>query len=282
MPITGNAILAGVMGWPINHSQSPRLHGYWIDLHKIDGTYIPLAVKPGEFEVAFQTLPKLGFKGVNITIPHKESALKLVHSIDPVAARIGAVNTVVFSDDGQAHGFNTDAFGFMENLMQGYPVFDPKTGPSVVLGAGGAARAAVCALIDAGAPEIRLINRTPKRAEDLAADIPGNITVHEFTNSQTALKDCNLLVNTTSLGMQGKPPLDIDLSALPDHALVNDIVYAPLQTDLLRRAKTRGNPVVDGLGMLLQQARSGFEKWFGLLPEVTEDLRSHVIQGMSE
>jgi shikimate dehydrogenase len=281
MIISGQAKLAGVMGWPISHSQSPRLHGYWLDLYKIDGAYLPLAVNPDNFEDVFQTLPKLGFRGVNVTVPHKEKALTLVDSLDPLAQKIGAVNTVVFSENGHSSGYNTDAFGFIENLTQGYNAFNPGSGPAVVLGSGGAARAVVCALIDVGVPEIRLVNRTLKRAEDLAAEISGNITPYNFSNVDLALTNSNLLVNTTSLGMQGNPPLDIDLSKLPEHALVNDIVYAPLQTELLKLAQLRGNPTVDGLGMLLHQARSGFEKWFGMLPEVTEDLRNHIIHGMS-
>jgi shikimate dehydrogenase len=281
MMISGKAVLAGVMGWPIHHSQSPRLHGFWLDKYEIDGVYVPLHVNPDEFERAFRALPTLGFAGVNITVPHKEMALKLVDHLDPAAEQIGAVNTVAISEDGQLTGYNTDGFGFIENLSQGCPEHDLTAGPAVVLGAGGAARAIVFSLLEAGVPEVRLINRTRDRAQLLANTLTGPIGVFEFTDLERAFDDANLLVNTTSLGMQGNPPLNIDLRALPSGALVNDIVYTPLNTDLLNSAKARGNPAVDGLGMLLHQARAGFEKWFGLLPDVTDDLRQHVLKGIN-
>jgi len=286
--ISGKARLAGVMGWPIQHSQSPRLHGYWLDRYEIDGAYVPLSVHPENFETAFRALPTLGFAGVNITVPHKELALKLVERVDPTAQRIGAVNTVVITDDGDLMGYNTDAIGFIENLRQGYPTFKPDVGPAVVLGAGGAARAVICGLLDAGVVDLKLVNRTRERAETLAESLagfqagplPSAITVFDFSEIDEALDGAHLLVNTTSLGMDGKPPLDICLDALPKAALVNDIVYAPLQTDLLKSARERGNPTVDGLGMLLHQACAGFEKWFGVLPDVTDELRHHILKGM--
>jgi len=279
--ISGNAKLAGVMGWPVQHSQSPRLHGYWLAHHEIDGAYVPLPVRPENFEAAFRALPKLGFAGVNITVPHKERALEFVDSVDPVARRIGAVNTVVVSEDGRMTGFNTDSFGFIENLRQGCPGQNPGAGPAVVLGAGGAARAVVCSLIDAGVTDLRLVNRTRGRANTLADSVTGPIRVFDFPDIDLALEGASLLVNTTSLGMDGKPPLDISLDALPADAVVNDIVYAPLRTKLLIAADARGNPVVDGLGMLLHQARAGFDKWFGVMPEATDALRAHVLEGMS-
>jgi shikimate dehydrogenase len=281
MMISGQAKLAGVMGWPVEHSQSPRLHGYWLSHHNINGAYIPLAVHPDHFETALQALPKLGFCGVNITVPHKESALTLIDDLDNTAQKIGAVNTISISDNGKITGYNTDAFGFTENLRQGCPSYNPENGPAVVLGAGGAARAVVYGLVEAGVTEIRLVNRTTGKAEQLAAAIPGPVRVFGFQDLQRALDEANLLVNTTSLGMQGSPPLDIDLAGLPGDALVNDIVYAPLNTTLLKQAQARGNPVVDGLGMLLHQARAGFEKWFGVMPAVTPELRAYIIKGMN-
>jgi len=279
--ISGKAKLAGVMGWPVQHSQSPRLHGYWLDQYGIDGAYVPLPVRPEDFESAFRALPKLGFSGVNITVPHKQTALELVDIVDPPAQQIGAVNTVAVSEDGNLIGYNTDGFGFLENLVQGSPDFNPTAGPAVVLGAGGAARAVVCSLIDAGVPDLRLVNRTRDRAEVLADSAHGPVNVYDFSSIDEALDGANLLVNTTALGMEGNPSLAIGLDALPVRALVNDIVYAPLQTELLKAAATRGNPVVDGLGMLLHQARAGFEKWFGVMPDVTDDLRAHILKGMN-
>jgi len=278
--ISGKAKLAGVMGWPVQHSQSPRLHGYWLQQYNIDGAYIPLSVKPENFEDAFRALPKLGFSGINITVPHKQTALQLVDAVDPVARKIGAVNTVAVSEDGCLTGYNTDGFGFLENLRRGCPGHDPRAGIAVVLGAGGAARAIVCSLIDAGVSDLRLVNRTRARATTLAGSVAGPVSVYEFSEIDQALDGATLLVNTTALGMQGNPPLDISLDALPVQALVNDIVYTPLQTGLLKAAEARGNPVVDGLGMLLHQARAGFEMWFGVLPEVSGDLRAHVLKGM--
>lgn len=275
MILSGKAKLAGVLGWPVGHSRSPRLHGYWLEKLGIDAAYVPLAVQPEDFETVFRALPKMGFAGANVTVPHKEQALKLADEIEPLAARIGAVNTLVVQPDGAIRGLNTDAFGFMQNLLDRQPTPSFLTRPTVVLGAGGAARAVVAALVDAGVPQVRLINRNPQRAERLATDIGGPITVQTW--DRLDLDGVGLLVNTTSLGMTGQPPLDIDLAALPMDAVVNDIVYAPLMTDLLVRAQARGNPVVDGLGMLLWQAVRGFTLWFGQQPEVTAELRDFVL-----
>jgi len=271
------------MGWPVDHSLSPRVHGYWLRHYGIKGEYVRIPVAPDTFAAKLRALKADGFVGCNVTVPHKEAALKTVDEADPMALRIGAVNTVVVRGDGSLFGFNTDGFGFLENLRSGHVGFDAAGGTAVVLGAGGAARAIVAALLDAGTPEVRLLNRTRARAEDLAADLDGIgeglITVGDWDERAAALDGAALLVNTTTLGMQGKPALDLDLSALSSDAVVNDIVYAPLQTELLVRARARGNPVVDGLGMLLHQARPGFEAWFGRLPEVTDDLRAFVLAG---
>ncbi|MGE5475288.1 MAG: shikimate dehydrogenase [Bacteroidales bacterium] len=277
MIVSGKAKLAGVMGWPVGHSRSPRLHGYWLQHFGIDGAYVPLAVKPEDFEQVLRALPRMGFRGANVTVPHKEQALALADHVEPLARRIGAVNTLVVRDDGSIEGRNTDAFGFLENLRHGAPHWQAAAGPAVVLGAGGAARAVCAALVDAGVPEIRLVNRSAARAEQVAADIGGRFTVLGWDNAGAALECANLLVNTTTLGMTGQPRLELDLSALPVHAVVNDIVYAPLMTDLLVAAAARGNKVVDGLGMLLWQAVPGFEAWFGLRPEVTPALRDFVL-----
>lgn len=282
MILTGKAKLAGVLGWPVGHSRSPRLHGFWLEQKKIDGAYLPLAARPQDFESAVRSLVHLGFKGANVTVPHKEAALRLADEVEPLARRIGAVNTLVFREDGSILGRNTDAFGFIENLRQGHPGFTAAKAPAVVLGAGGAARAVVAALQDDGCPEIRLLNRTRARAAEVAEELAQNqlptskITVWDWSDRDAALAGAGLLVNTTTLGMTGQPPLEINLEALPKDALVNDIVYAPLMTDLLLAAKARGNPVVDGLGMLLHQARPGFAAWFGVMPEVTDELRKFV------
>lgn len=268
--------LAGVMGWPVAHSRSPRLHGFWLRQHGIAGAYLPLPVRPEDLAQALAALPRLGFSGCNLTVPHKEQALELVDAVDPLARRIGAVNTVVVRADGRLEGRNTDAFGFIESLRQERPGWKAAAGPAVVIGAGGAARAVVAALADAGAPEIRLVNRTRARAEALAADLGGPVRTVDWAARAPALEGAALLVNTTTLGMKGQAPLDLPLDALPRKAVVNDIVYVPLTTPLLAAARARGNPVVDGLGMLLHQARPGFEAWFGARPEVTAALRRHV------
>ena len=272
MSISGKAKLAGVMGWPVGHSRSPRLHGYWLKHLGIDGAYVPLAVKPEDFEQVLRALPRMGFAGANVTVPHKEQALALADHVEPLARRIGAVNTLVVRPDGSIEGRN----GFLENLRHGAPHWNAAE-PAVVLGAGGAARAVCAALVDAGVPDIRLVNRSRDRAEKLAAEIGGRFTVVDWESGADALAGAGLLVNTTTLGMSGQPPLVLDLSALPLHAVVNDIVYAPLMTDLLVAAAARGNRAVDGLGMLLWQALPGFEAWFGARPEVTPALRAYVL-----
>tara|TARA_R110001592_G_scaffold121918_4_gene328206 strand:- start:4620 stop:5471 length:852 start_codon:yes stop_codon:yes gene_type:complete len=282
MTMTGRAKLAGVMGWPVGHSLSPLLHGHWLDSLGIDGAYVPLPVAPENFAEVLKALPKMGFRGVNVTVPHKESALAAVDDADALARRIGAVNTVTVGADGKLTGTNTDGFGFLENLKEGAPAWNPAQGPAVVLGAGGAARAVVVALIDAGVPDIRLTNRTRARAERIARDLGGPVTVHDWDDRAAVLAAANLLVNTTTLGMTGKDSLDIALGALPAAALVNDIVYAPLETGLLAAARARGNPVVDGLGMLLHQARPGFEAWFGQAPQVTADLRARILAHLGQ
>ncbi len=280
--LSGKAKLAGVMGWPIGHSLSPRLHGYWLRRYAVDGAYVPLAVRREDFAEAVRMLPRLGFAGANVTVPHKEAALAAVDEAAAEARRIGAVNTIVVRADGSLMGWNSDGFGFMENLRAGVAEWNPGLGPAVVLGAGGAARAVCAALVDGGVPELRLVNRTASRAEALAADIGGPIEVVSWAERESALDGARLLTNTTSLGMAGNPPLDLALDRLPPEAAVTDIVYAPLRTPLLVAAAARGNPTVDGLGMLLHQARPGFAAWFGVEPEVTDEMRAFVLQGMED
>lgn len=264
MTLTGKAMLAGVTGWPVGHSRSPRLHGTWIARHRLDAAYVPLPIHPDHFATAVRGLADAGFRGINVTIPHKEAAFAVCGSVTPRALRAGAVNTLVFRD-GRIEGDCTDGFGFLASLGE----FDPASGPAVVLGAGGAARAIVAALLDAGCPRLTLVNRTPARAEALARALGGPIEVSDTP----PLEGAALLVNTTSLGMAGQPPLEIDLAPLPAHAVVADAVYVPLETKLLAAARARGLRGSDGLGMLLHQARPGFEAWFGVMPEVDEDLR---------
>ncbi|MCW9034541.1 MAG: shikimate dehydrogenase [Rhodospirillales bacterium] len=272
--ISGKAKLAGVMGWPISHSRSPQLHGYWLDKYAIDGAYLPLAVDPKNIEPALRALPTLGFKGCNLTVPHKELAMNIVDNLSERAKRIGAVNTVVVQEDGSLFGHNTDGFGFLENLKSEAPQWNASNGPAVVLGAGGAARAILAALIDDGVKEVRLTNRTHQRAVSLREEFGSAVCVVDWEERSQALEGAALLVNSSTLGMTGQSPLEIDLSALPKEAVVNDIVYAPLMTDLLEQAKKQGNEVVGGIGMLLHQARPGFEAWFGQKPEVDEALKT--------
>ena len=276
--LSGRGRVAGVMGWPVAHSRSPRLHGYWLRLHGIDGAYIPLPVRPEHFATALRALPLLGFAGANVTVPHKEAALAAVDRSDATALRIGAVNTIVVASDGTLVGRNSDGFGFMENLRTGAPGWSPKTGPAVILGAGGSARAVAVALLDAGVPEIRIVNRTIERAERLSADIGGPFRIYGWAERVSALGDAALLVNSTTLGMKGQPSLELALDRLPRTAVVNDIVYSPLETVLLATARARGNPAIDGLGMLLHQARPGFAAWFGVEPAVTPELRDFVLE----
>ena len=267
---------AGIIGWPVGHSRSPLLHGHWLRRHGIAGAYVPLPVQPGRMAEAVRGLAALGFAGCNVTVPHKEAALSAVDAADPLARRIGAVNLIVARPDGSTHGGNTDAYGFIANLKDCCPGWRAEDGPAVVLGAGGSARAVVVGLLDAGVPEVRLLNRTRARAEELAGAHDPRLVVAEWENMATAFTDATLLVNTTSLGMQGQPPLEIGLAALPPRAAVADLVYVPLETALLAAARRRGNPVVDGLGMLLHQAVPSFEAWFGVRPEVTAELRALV------
>ncbi len=260
--ITGGAVLAGVVGWPVAHSRSPRLHNHWLAKAGIDGAFVPLAVAPASFEVAIRGLAACGFRGVNVTIPYKEAAAALCDTLDEAARRAGAANMLVFGPDGIA-GSNTDGIGFLANLAAHGPI---PTGPALLLGAGGAARAIASALLGTGV-RVRVANRSPARAAALAAALPG-LEILDWAQREEALADCALLVNTTSLGMQHQPPLEMDLSRAAPGLVVADIVYVPLETPLLHHARARGLVAVPGLGMLLHQAVPGFQAWFGVRPEV--------------
>ncbi|MFT3690714.1 shikimate dehydrogenase [Paenirhodobacter sp.] len=269
-----NIPLAGVIGAPIGHSRSPALHGHWLRHYGLRGHYIPMEIAGADLEQVLRALPKAGFVGCNVTIPHKEAALRLADRVSDQARRIGAANTLSFDENG-IFADNTDGYGFITNLRQGAPGWDPLVGPAAIIGAGGAARAIVVALIEAGCPEIRITNRSPARAEALAAEF--GLDPVGWQARGEMLDGAALVVNTSAMGMVGQDPFDVPLDRLSPSAVVTDIVYTPLQTPLLIAAAARGCVTVDGLGMLLHQAVPGFERWFGLRPEVTDDLRRAVL-----
>jgi len=272
--------LAGVMGWPIGHSRSPVLHSYWLKRYGIAGAYVPLAVPPERLEQALRALPALGFVGCNVTVPHKEAVFRLVDHTDAAARRTGSVNLVIVRPDGTLEGRSTDGYGFIQNLRQAAPHWSSGRGPVVLLGAGGAARAIAAALIDAGKTGIRLVNRTDARAAALAQELGAGLEIWPWARRAEALAGCCLLINTTVLGMDGQAALPLDLALLPSDAIVADIVYVPLQTPMLVAAHARGNTVVDGLGMLLHQARPAFASWFGTDPAVDDSLRQAVLENL--
>jgi len=270
--------LAGVIGHPIAHSKSPQLQRHWLKNLGISGYYIPMDVSPENLAQVLDSLPKAGFVGVNVTVPHKERVMELAHQITDRAALIGAANTLVFRDDGTIHADNTDGYGFIENLRQGAPDWVPTAGPAAVLGAGGAARAVVSALLDAGVPEILISNRTRLRAEVLQQDFGKRLKVVDWVQAGNMLEEAKTVVNTTSLGMIGKPELRVPLDGLQPGTVVTDLVYAPLKTRLLAEAEAAGCTTVDGLGMLLYQAVPGFERWFGQRPTVDAATRAAVLR----
>jgi len=267
-------LLAGVMGWPVMHSRSPLLHNYWFKRHGLAGTYVPLAIRPEGLAAALHALQPLGFAGVNLTIPHKQHAMTLVDEVNPVAIRIGAISCVVVRPDGSLFGSNNDCYGFIHNLKQTQPGWGADAGPIVVLGAGGGARAVCYGLLQEGAKEIRLVNRTLARANGIAAEFGSAIEVLHWEDRHDALEGVVMAVNATSQGMAGQPALDIRLDTLPTTALAADIIYVPLETPFLAAARKRGNPTLNGLGMLLHQGRPAWKAWFGIEPEVTEELRA--------
>lgn len=269
--------LAGVIGQNIGYSKSPRLHGYWLKKYGLPGHYVPMDVATSDLPHVLNILPKMGFKGVNITIPHKEPVLDFADVISDRAALIGAANTLTFQADGKLYADNTDGTGFIANIRQNAPDWKPDDAPAFVLGSGGAARAVVAALLDQRAPEILIANRTRARADALKAHFGAKITVVDWNQAGRNLSEVGTLINTTSLGMVGKEELKLSLDELSPTAIVNDIVYTPLETALLQTAQARGNPTIDGLGMLLHQAVPGFERWFGHRPEVDEGLRQTIL-----
>lgn len=269
-------LLAGVCGFPIAQSRSPQLFAHWFSEYGIDGHYVPLRISEEDFATVIPALIRTGFRGLNVTIPHKQAALAIADHASDAARAIGAANTLVFQKDGAIEADNTDAFGFLANLREGAPKWEPESGPAVLLGAGGAARAAAHVLLEAGVPELRITNRTREKAEELAGHFGERTTIVDWSERSDALSGAALIVNSTSLGMVGKPALELSLDAAPRHALVTDMVYNPLITPLLAAANARSMETVEGLGMLLHQARPGFRAWFGRDPEITAALRERI------
>ena len=274
-------LLAGVMGWPVMHSRSPMMHNYWLKKHGLAGTYVPLAIRPEHLAAALRGLHPLGFAGVNVTIPHKQEAMKIVDEVDALARSIGAISCVVVRPDGSLAGTNNDCYGFIQAVQQEQPGWRVDAGPIVVIGAGGGSRAVCYGLAQEGAKEIRLVNRSSERAKAIAEAFGGPIRALRWEQRNDALEDAATVVNTTSCGMVGQPPLDIKLDKLPKNALAADIVYIPLETPFLAAARKRGNRTINGLGMLLNQGRPAWKAWFGIEPEVTAELRAMVEKTIS-
>ena len=268
--------IAGLLGWPVAHSRSPAIHNHWLAQHGIPGRYVLFAVPPEKLEPAVRGIAALGLRGCNVTTPHKQAIFPLLDCVDDLARRIGAVNTVVVEKDGTLSGFNNDGNGFIQSLRDADPRWRPDSGPILVLGAGGAARAVVASLAAQGAKEIRLANRTREKAQEIADAVGPAVTVLPWEQRAEALDGVALLANATSLGMTGKTPLGISLDRLPKRALVGDLIYIPPETKLLAAARSRGNVTVNGLGLLLNQARPAFNAWFGVLPEITSALRQAI------
>ena len=270
-------IMAGVMGWPVAHSRSPLIHNHWIHQYQLTGAYGLFPVQPDQIEVAIRGLGALGLAGCNITIPHKVAAMRCVDWIDPLAKQVGAINTIVVQPNGELHGYNNDGFGYLQSIQANYPDWQANHQTVVMLGAGGAARAILVALLNEGVSEIRLVNRTKEKADELAREFGARVQAYDWSKRHQALSGAHLLVNTTSQGMQGQPSLDIQLDELSPTALVTDIVYTPLETPLLAAARARGNPTTNGLGMLIHQARPAFKAWFGVMPDVSPDLHQKLV-----
>ena len=269
-------VLAGVMGWPVAHSRSPVIHNHWIAQYGLKGSYVQLPVHPDRLGDAIRGLRALGFAGCNVTVPHKVRAMQMMDDLHPVARRMAAINTIVVREDGSLYGMNNDGAGWAQSLRDADPAWRGNAGPALVLGAGGASRAIVVALLEEGAPEIRLTNRTREKAEALAQEFGPQVKVVDWARRNEAMAGVSLLVNTTTQGMHGQPPLDVVLDDLPQGALVSDAIYIPLETPLLAAARQRGHRTVNGLGMLLNQARPAFNAWFGVLPEITPALRAAI------
>jgi len=268
--------IAGLLGWPVAHSRSPVIHNHWLARHGIAGRYVLFPVPPEKLEAAVRGIATLGLRGCNVTTPHKQAIFPLLDRVDDLARRIGAVNTVVLEPDGALTGFNNDGNGFIQSLRDADPRWRPDRGPIAVLGAGGAARAVVASLAAQGATEIRVANRTLAKAQEIADAVGPVVKVLRWDEREDALDGVSLLANATSLGMAGKPALDISLARLPKLAVVGDLIYIPPETPLLAAARQRGNITVNGLGLLLNQARPAFNAWFGVMPEITPELRQAI------
>ena len=268
--------LAGIIGWPVAQSRSPVIQNFWLAQHHIAGRYMPLPVREDGLERALRGFPVLGFRGCNVTMPHKQNVMPLLDRVDPAAQRIGAVNTIVVQEDGTLRGFNNDGVGFVQSVAEARPGWRPDAGPVLILGAGGAARAVAVALLDQGARDIRITNRTPERAARMVAEIGGGVELLPWESRNEAMADVGLLVNATDRGMIGKPALDVSLAHLPAAAIVGDLIYTPPETPFLAAARAQGNLTVNGLGLLLNQARLAFEAWFGVRPEITPELLAAV------
>jgi shikimate dehydrogenase len=269
-------VLAGVMGWPVAHTRSPAIHNHWIAKYGLRGAYVQLPVQPERLEAAIRGLAALGFAGCNVTVPHKVSAMRFMDELHPAARRVAAINTIVVQADGRLLGMNNDGAGYIQSLRDADATWHGDAGPALVLGAGGAARAIVVALLDEGVPELRITNRTLERAQELAEAFGDRVKVVPWADRNEAMAGVSLLVNTTTLGMHGQAPLDVALHALPQEAMVSDAIYIPMETPLLADARKAGHRTVNGLGMLLNQARPAFQSWYGVLPEVTPELRAAV------
>ena len=269
-------VLAGVMGWPVAHSRSPVIHNHWIAKYGLKGSYVQLPAQPERLEDALRGLKALGFAGCNVTVPHKVRAMELMDELHPIARRMKAINTIVVREDGSLYGMNNDGAGYVQSLRDADPAWRGDAGPVLMLGAGGAARAIVVALLEEGAPEIRITNRSRDKAEALAQEFGPKVTVVDWARRNEAMDGVALLVNATTQGMHGQGPLDVQLDALPRSAMVSDAIYIPLETPLLANARARGHRTVNGLGMLLNQARPAFKAWFGVMPDITPELRAAI------
>lgn len=268
--------LVGIVGWPVAHSRSPIIHKFWLDVHRIPGTYVPLAVTPERLPAALRGLVALGFRGCNVTQPHKQDVMAHLDRVNDTARRIGAVNTIVVEEDGTLSGFNNDGNGFVQSLRDARADWRGETGPALILGAGGAARAVLVALLENGVPEVLIANRTEEKAQAMAKEFGPAVKAIDWARRNDAMADLGLLVNATDRGMTGKSALDVTMDRLPAAALVGDLIYTPPETPFLLQARERGNLTVNGLGLLLNQARLGFQAWFGVLPSVTQELRDAI------
>ncbi len=273
-------LMAGVMGWPVMHSRSPMMHNYWMEQQVLAGTYVFLEIKPGELEPALRALHPLGFAGCNLTIPHKLDAMTIVDEVDDTAKKIGAISCVVVREDGSLFGTNNDWLGFLGNIKQQQPEWRADSGPCTVIGAGGGGRAVVYALLNEGAQEVRLVNRTTEKAQIIADEFGGPITVYPWEERHDLLEGTLTVVNVTNQGMVGEAPLDINLDQLPTTAIAADIIYTPLESPFLAAARERGNQAIGGLGMLIHQGPAAWTRWFGVEPTVTDELREMMEQSI--